>query len=124
MRLHLYDPILHLARTHGAFHASHGYRRRSGSHLSSRFVKVYLIWPSQTLQTTTVAAQASVPRRDMAVVTAVRNVRFSVLLQRSVSAEGFAPVRPSAWWDPSLSFGVDDHVRSYVVDIAVTSLID
>lgn len=30
---------------------------------------------SQTLQTTTVAAQASVSRRDMSVVTAVRNVR-------------------------------------------------
>ena len=32
----------------------------------------------QTLQTTVVAAQASVPRRDMSVVTAVRNVRASV----------------------------------------------
>ena len=29
----------------------------------------------QTLPTTTVAAQASVPRKDMSVVTAVRNVR-------------------------------------------------
>ena len=31
----------------------------------------------QTLQTTTIAAQASVPRRDMSVVTAVRNVSTS-----------------------------------------------
>lgn len=30
----------------------------------------------KTLQTTTVAAQASVTRRDMAVVTAVRNVSY------------------------------------------------
>lgn len=38
-----------------------------------------LLWThvfTQTLQTTTVAAQASVPRRDMSVVTAVRNVSW------------------------------------------------
>jgi hypothetical protein len=37
------------------------------------------IGAGQTLQTTTVAAQASVSRRDMSVVTAVRNVSGSLL---------------------------------------------
>ena len=47
-----------------------------GGQVSSVQFRLYskLMTYVQTLQTTTVAAQASVSRRDMAVVTAVRNV--------------------------------------------------
>lgn len=48
------------------------------SSFSSRVLitRIFLSFAVQTLQTTTVAAQASVSRKDMSVVTAVRNVSF------------------------------------------------
>ena len=45
-------------------------------YLSCCFIDANAAPRPQTLQTTTVAAQASVSRRDMSVVTAVRNVSF------------------------------------------------
>jgi hypothetical protein len=42
----------------------------------------------QTMQTTTVAAQASVPRRDMSVVTTLRNVRSRLWCARGSNGVG------------------------------------
>ena len=55
------------------------------SHIIHHQIKQFLLL--QTLQTTTVAAQASVPRRDMAVVTAVRNVSSIFVLGGGVCCD-------------------------------------
>ena len=54
-------------------HATCGHRRWSGANYRPSFINK-INSCRKTLQTTTVAAQASVPRQDVSVVTAFRNV--------------------------------------------------